>query len=268
MQNELIQITEQKINNELKQTTNARDLWKYLESKQDFSTWIKGRLIEFQENADYIKFHKIMEQVSGTKNLIEYHLTLETAKHIAMIERNDKGRQIRQYFIDFENKAKNQLLNLSRKQILQMALEAEEQNEKMQLQIEEQDKQITYYDEMLIAEGTFCLQDGAKILHLRPNKFIEALRIKGYLTKSDLAQQDYINNGCFITKTVIIDNNRGVKKEKKQARITAKGIAYFAKKVLTDFADILDKPTSKKIFEKIKKNDKSENILKLLNNAN
>lgn len=104
-----ITIQKTKINNQNINSVNARDLYKFLESKQDFATWIKNRLQDFQENVDYIRFHKKMEANNATK--IEYILTLETAKHISMIERNDKGREIRQYFIDFEKRANNTKFN-------------------------------------------------------------------------------------------------------------------------------------------------------------
>ena len=82
-----ILITKNVLNNQQKETVNARDLHSFLESKQDFSTWIKNRLQDFEENIDYIRFHKKME--ANNANMIEYFLTIETAKHLAMLERND-----------------------------------------------------------------------------------------------------------------------------------------------------------------------------------
>ena len=61
--NELIKLNEQTINNEMVQTVNARELHAFLESKQDFSTWIKNRIEKygFVENQDFVRFHKKME---------------------------------------------------------------------------------------------------------------------------------------------------------------------------------------------------------------
>lgn len=88
------------------QVVNARDLWKALESKQDFSTWAKKRLEEVDaiENQDYCLLHKKMEQVSGAKHMIEYILTMDTAKEMSMLERNEKGKMIRRYFIEAEKR--------------------------------------------------------------------------------------------------------------------------------------------------------------------
>lgn len=108
----LIKINAVSINDEAVQTVNARDLHIFLESKQDFSTWIKSRIeqYDFIENADFVKFHKKMDrknqQLTNWKNPIEYFITLDMAKELSMVERNAKGKEARQYFIDCEKKAK------------------------------------------------------------------------------------------------------------------------------------------------------------------
>ncbi|WP_375702975.1 antA/AntB antirepressor family protein [Bartonella sp. AA131HXZ] len=109
--NTLIKITEQTIDQETVQTVNARDLHTFLESKQDFSTWIKKRIIaySFLERQDFIRFHKKME--ANNAIAVEYHLTLDMAKELSMVERNKKGRQARRYFIECEKKLKSQSVN-------------------------------------------------------------------------------------------------------------------------------------------------------------
>ncbi|MGE4529805.1 MAG: antA/AntB antirepressor family protein [Acidithiobacillus sp.] len=92
------------------QTVNARDLHAFLEVGKDFSTWIKDRITQvgFVENQDFIVL-SFDSPVSGNqtgrggdRRSKEYHLTLDMAKHLAMIERNAKGKQARQYFIECE----------------------------------------------------------------------------------------------------------------------------------------------------------------------
>ena len=58
--NELIALNQSAINGELQQTVNARELHAFLQSKQDFSTWIKNRVeqYDFVENQDFVRFHK------------------------------------------------------------------------------------------------------------------------------------------------------------------------------------------------------------------
>lgn len=81
---------------------NGRELHHILQSGQDFSTWVKKRLAECDalENEDFHRFHKKMEANNAT--IIEYIIKLDTAKEMAMLERNEKGKQVRRYFIEVE----------------------------------------------------------------------------------------------------------------------------------------------------------------------
>ena len=102
MLEELIKITKENG----RQAVSARELHVFLESKQDFSTWIKGRIskYDFQENVDFTRLHKVVE--SEDSNLktkkIEYVLSLNMAKELAMLENNKKGHRARRYFIKCE----------------------------------------------------------------------------------------------------------------------------------------------------------------------
>ena len=99
---ELIPINKADFNGAEINSVNARELHEVLESKQDFSTWIKKRLDETDavENVDFICFHKKMEANNAT--MIEYILSTDIAKEIAMLERNEVGKKVRRYFIEFE----------------------------------------------------------------------------------------------------------------------------------------------------------------------
>lgn len=106
MKAELIKTTGITLNGDSITAVNARDLWKFLESKQDFSTWIKRRIekYDFIEGQDYL-LHKFVEQLpSGAKHCIEYLISLDMAKELAMVENNERGRQARQYFIEVEKR--------------------------------------------------------------------------------------------------------------------------------------------------------------------
>ena len=90
---ELIPINKADFNGAEINSVNARELHAVLESKQDFSTWIKKRLDETDavENVDFICFHKKMEANNAT--MIEYILSTDIAKEIAMLERNEVGKK-------------------------------------------------------------------------------------------------------------------------------------------------------------------------------
>lgn len=98
-------------------TVSARKLHEFLGSKQDFSTWIKARIKQysFEENTDYLlTLHKTGElKTRGLQGKTEYFLTIDMAKELAMVERNEKGKQARRYFINCEKK----LLESKQKQL-------------------------------------------------------------------------------------------------------------------------------------------------------
>ncbi|WP_246118454.1 antA/AntB antirepressor family protein [Apibacter muscae] len=99
---ELVKITEQNG----KQAVSARELHTFLESKQQFSNWIRNRIKKYGliENQDYIVFNKFIKNLEGGRPLDEYALTLDCAKELAMVEGNLKCKQARQYFIECEKK--------------------------------------------------------------------------------------------------------------------------------------------------------------------
>ena len=104
----LLIVTDQRIAGESVATINARDLHAFLEVGKDFSTWIKDRISQFDfvENQDFMVFPEIGENSKGGRPSKEYALTLDMAKELSMVERNDKGKQARQYFIECERRAK------------------------------------------------------------------------------------------------------------------------------------------------------------------
>lgn len=82
---------------------NARDLHAFLEAPTRFNDWIAGRIREygFSPDQDFVTFTE--KSVKGRPSR-EYHLSLDMAKELAMVERNDKGREARRYFIECEKK--------------------------------------------------------------------------------------------------------------------------------------------------------------------
>lgn len=111
IENELVPVYETNTGEKL---VNGRELYEVLKSKQDFSTWVKKRLEECDtiENTDYTCFHKKMEANNAT--MIEYIIKLDTAKEMAMLERNEIGKQVRKYFIEIEKKYKQQNIDASK----------------------------------------------------------------------------------------------------------------------------------------------------------
>lgn len=117
------------INNRPIPTVSARDLHRFMEVGRDFSSWIKGRVEEFdyEEGRDFVVVSGFPVSVSGAdewfspdsakrqrdfspvsgktptgRPSVEYYITLDMAKELAMVERNPMGRLARKYFIRCE----------------------------------------------------------------------------------------------------------------------------------------------------------------------
>ncbi len=86
------------------QLCNARDLHATLGVGAKFEDWIARKVEQygFTEGEDFLS---ILRKTRG-RPATDYHLTLDMAKELAMVENNDKGRQVRRYFIEIEKKAK------------------------------------------------------------------------------------------------------------------------------------------------------------------
>jgi len=104
---------EVELNGKVQLGVNARGLHRWLESKQDFSKWIKRRISKygFVENRDYLTVQAV-EQVphqGGTRSItiLEYMLTVDMAKELSMVECTDRGREVRLYYIEQEDIARN-----------------------------------------------------------------------------------------------------------------------------------------------------------------
>lgn len=106
---QLIPVFSGTISNETILLCNARDLHDFLEVGKVFAAWINARIEEygFEENKDFVVFSNSGKNSVGRRRK-DYHLTLDTAKELAMVERNEKGRQIRRYFIECEKKLREE----------------------------------------------------------------------------------------------------------------------------------------------------------------
>lgn len=97
---QLIRTTEHKGNS----SVSARELHQFLEVGKVFGAWINERIEQygFVENQDYIVFSENGKNSKGGRPTKEYILSMDMAKELSMIERSDKGKQARRYFIECE----------------------------------------------------------------------------------------------------------------------------------------------------------------------
>lgn len=88
---------------------SGRDLHEFLEIGTEYAKWI-SRMVEygFEENVDFVVIVKNDENSLVGRKSADHHLKIDMAKEISMIQRNEKGKQARKYFIEVEKKFKSQ----------------------------------------------------------------------------------------------------------------------------------------------------------------
>ena len=158
--NHIISIGETHIGNEVAQTVNARELHRFLVSKQDFSTWIKKRIDDygFIDGVDFCKIttpqkNGAPKSTAYGNGKIEYFLTLSMAKELSMVERNDKGQQARRYFIDCERQLKENKpavpIPKTMSEALRLAADLWEEKERLALVNKEMAPKADVYDRIV-----------------------------------------------------------------------------------------------------------------------
>ena len=110
--NELIKIEKSSVGGDLIDTVNARELHGFLDVQTRYNDWIKNRIEQygFGEGTDFLTLTENLVS-GGTQKT--HHVTVDMAKELAMVERNDKGREARKYFIECERRAKANVIDLT-----------------------------------------------------------------------------------------------------------------------------------------------------------
>ncbi|MGL5548148.1 MAG: antA/AntB antirepressor family protein, partial [Culicoidibacterales bacterium] len=123
---ELMNITEKNG----QQVVSARELHEFLEVTTRFNDWFK-RMVEnygFEENADFVAITQKRVTAQGNETTFtEYAISLDMAKELSMVQRTERGKQARQYFIACEKKAKQ--LVTDPLQLMKLSLQAIEQQQ-------------------------------------------------------------------------------------------------------------------------------------------
>ena len=225
---ELFTLVNRPVAGQAQQTVNARELHAFLENRDHFSTWIKDRISQygFVENQDFVSFSEIPE--NGGRR-IEYALSLDMAKELSMVERNTKGKQARQYFIDCEKRLSGSL-KVDFNDPLQAAkafIEAETARRDAERKLQIAGGALT---RLGAAKGSQCLRESAKLLKWQQTPFIDWLLVKKMLFRDAGKQlcvyQEYLGRGWFEYRT---DEKNG--HAFKQVMVTPLGLQKLAQKL-------------------------------------
>lgn len=192
------------------QTVSARELHKQVGSTERFSAWFERQLqFGFVENEDYTgckKFNTLAKQ-----ELQDYDLSVDMAKQICMVQKNDRARAVRQYLIDLE-KAWNtpeqvmaRALKLADKTIEKL----QSDNKRLEQKIEQDKPKTIFADAVSTSKTSILIGDLAKLIcqngvQIGQKRLFEWLRQNNYLIKScssrNMPQQRYVEQGLFEVK--------------------------------------------------------------------
>ena len=180
---QLIPLHSQTIDGNAVETVNAKELHEFLEVRSKFADWIKNRISEydFTVNQDFTTVSKNLE--NGGRS-IDYYITLDMAKELAMVERTEKGKQARQYFIECARKLRETQAKLAPKTYVEALrtladeVEAHEQT-KQTLAIAEPKAQ--YFDKLVERNLLTNFTTTAKEFGIKRKDLIDYLLDNGYI---------------------------------------------------------------------------------------
>lgn len=119
-------------------SVSARELYAALGVKTDFRHWFPRMCsYGFQEGIDYISVWQKKQTNGGPQMVSEYQIGIDMAKHICMIQRDERGRKYRQYFLELEKawqspeKVMARALQLANQQVKELNGQLQEQNQQI-----------------------------------------------------------------------------------------------------------------------------------------
>lgn len=229
--NELIKIT---YNND-RPAVSARDLHDFLEVKTAYKDWFP-RMCEygFTEGEDFCSF---LSESTGGRPAQDAVLTIDMAKELCMIQRNEKGKQARQYFLQIEKDWN------SPEKVMARALQiAEDKLKKLESKVEADAPKVLFADAVSASKTSILVGELAKLLKqngvdIGQHRLFRWMRENGYLirrngTDFNMPTQKSMDLGLFAVKETAITHSDGTVTVSKTTKVTGKGQQYFIQKFL------------------------------------
>lgn len=214
---------------------SARDLHDFLEVKTAYKDWFP-RMCEygFTEGEDFCSF---LSESTGGRPAQDAILTIDMAKELCMIQRNEKGKLARQYFIQIEKDWN------SPEKIMARALQiAKDKIMRLETKVEEDKPKVLFADAVSAAHTSILVGEFAKLLRqngadIGQNRLFAWLRDNGYLirrggTDYNMPTQRSMEMGLFDIKETAITRSDGSITISKTVKVTGKGQTYFVNKFL------------------------------------
>jgi anti-repressor protein len=227
------------------QVVSARELHEALGVEKRFSAWFETNSQGFVEGEDFTgAYLKVQSnQYGGEKEIQDYNLSVDMAKHICLMSRTDKGKACRQYLIDVE-KAWNtpeQVMARALKIANQTIDSLKENNIKLIKANERMKPKEIFADAVATSKTSILVGDLAKLIcqngyQIGQKRLFDWLRNNGYLVKSgssyNMPMQRYVEQGLFEVKESNVQNPDGSVRTTRTTKVTGKGQVYFVNKFL------------------------------------
>lgn len=216
---------------------SGRTLHKELGVQTEYKKWF-GRMAEygFTEGGDFVRVTQKWDTPGGIQNVTDHALKLDMAKEIAMIQRTEKGKQVRQYFIQVERDYN------SPEKIMARALNiANTRLSLLETTVEQMKPKALFADAVAASKTSILIGELAKIItqngyNIGQNRLFGWLRDRGYLHRGgssrNLPTQRYMEMGLFEIKETTHTNPDGTVLITKTTKVTGKGQQYFINKFL------------------------------------
>lgn len=214
------------------QYVSGRDLHMFLEISTPYTMWF-NRMCEygFVENVDYMTDHKKVIRADGKvmpQKQLEHNLTIEMAKQLCMLARNDKGREAREYFIEVEKEWN------SPEKVMSRALKiANNVINEQKVIIAQQEQQIAefqpvrdYVDEILSSTSTLTTTQVAADYDLSAralNKILHEAKLQRSVNGQWILYKDEMGKGYTKSETFTFARTDGRLDSKIQTKWTQKG---------------------------------------------
>ena len=226
-------------------TVSARELHTGLEITDRFSRWFERMsAYGFSEGNDFTSVKSSTLVNNGAeREITDYRISIDMAKQICMIQRSEKGRQYRQYFLDLE-KAWNtpeQVFARALKMADQTIANLKDTNRPLGEKIEADRPKTIFADAVSTSHTSILIGDLAKLIcqngvQTGQKRLFQWMRENGYLMKSgasyNMPMQRYIEQGLFEVKESSVQNPDGSVRVTRTTKVTGKGQLYFINKFL------------------------------------
>jgi anti-repressor protein len=232
--NQIINVTENTVGAETIQTVNARELHDYLGVGKQFSHWIQDRIemYDFKEDLDYVTTEA---KVGYRQNVIQknYFVSLDMAKELSMVDRGEKGKAARKYFIDCEKKLKENIIALPdftnpAEAAIAWANEYKAK-EALQIEMTAAKPKIAFHDSVTESDNVQTIEEVAKALDIGRNSLFKLLRSKGILCNNNLPVQYYLDRKWFEVVSYNYKRENGEVHTNAKTTVTGKGFTEIHK---------------------------------------